>query len=324
MAEKTVRELKTREPGEGIRRRKEGTAEIRPSLLSENIVGQIRFIALDQLVPFSKQARQSFDEQDIQTLAETIKEYGIRQPLTVLQREEDLTTFEIVSGERRYRAAHLLGLPKVPCIILTDSRQAEEIALIENIQRTDLTPLELGVGYAQLIASGRFRNAEEIAEKLGVSRSQVFEYIQYARFPEFIKEALCDRNILRSKDITRVFLRRLKECDSDAQMITFIANTYKAAKAASLTSSDEEGESTLVPFPPSLGEGGNQTNALLDVKWQDFVKKKRDRRRMTLMSISLENGDLRPQLRGLKVCPKYLLPQIRLLLQDVIREIEEG
>ena len=312
-----MKELKIREPGEGIRRRKEGTADIRPSLLSENIVGQIRFIALDQLVPFSKQARQSFDEQDIQALAETIKEYGIRQPLTVLQREEDLTTFEMVSGERRYRAARLLGLQKVPCIILTDSRQAEEIALIENIQRTDLTPLELGMGYAQLIASGRFRNAEEISEKLGVSRSQAFEYIQYARLPEVIIETLCDRSVLRSKDITRVFLRRLKECGSDGRMLTFIAQTSKASMSG-------EGESTLVPFPPSLGEGGNQTNALLDVKWQDFVPKKRDRRRMTLMSISLENGDLRPQLRGLKVCPKYLLPQIRLLLQDVIREIEEG
>ena len=312
-----MKELKIREPGEGIRRRKEGTADIRPSLLSENIVGQIRFIALDQLVPFSKQARKSFDEQEIQALAETIKEYGIRQPLTVLQREEDLTTFEVISGERRCRAAHLLGIQKVPCIILTDSRQAEEIALIENIQRADLTPLELGIGYAQLIASGRFRNAEDIAEKLGVSRSQVFEYIQYARLPEVIIETLCDRSVLRAKDITRVFLRHLKECSSDGRMLTFIAQTSKAAMSG-------EAESTLVPFPPSLGEGGNQTNALLDVKWQDFVPKKRDRRRMTLISISLENGDLRPQLRGLKVCPKYLLPQIRLLLQDVIREIEEG
>jgi ParB/RepB/Spo0J family partition protein len=314
-------------------------------------VHQIRFIALDQLTPFSKQARQSFDDQDLQALAETIKEYGLRQPLTVLQKEEELTRFEIISGERRYRAARLAGLQKVPCIILADSRQAEEIALIENIQRTDLTPLELGNGYAQLIASGRFRNADEIASRLGAPRSQVFEYLQYARFPERVKEALLNPKIIPSQDVTRNFLRRLKEhSQSEGRMMKLIARASdNASEVASDKSSDaskestssgssslEEVGSTLVPLPsllgpPSLGfpllesldeEESDKKDLFPEGIEEGEFKKNRDRRRMTLLSISLENGDLRPQLRGLKVCPKYLLPQIRRLLQEVIQEMD--
>jgi ParB family chromosome partitioning protein len=93
------------------------------------------------LVSFKNQKRHYFDGEKLKSLAKTIKEHGIGQPLTVIQSEDKLGVFEIVSGECRFFAAKMTGLDKVPCIIIHDRNAAEEIAVIENVQRADLHPL---------------------------------------------------------------------------------------------------------------------------------------------------------------------------------------
>ena len=117
----------------------------RVSVLNDTQRSEITYLSIEKLLPYRNQARTIFNEEELNALASTIKEHGIRQPLTVLRvaTEEDDVAFEVVSGERRLRAAKIASLSKVPCIIIDDHQKAEEIALIENIQRQDLHPVEL-------------------------------------------------------------------------------------------------------------------------------------------------------------------------------------
>ena len=288
--------IKTREPGEGLRRRNfTPSSEIKTSLMSEGVVESIRYLPLAQLVPFSKQARKVFDTQEIQSLAETIKEYGIQQPLIVMPSENNPQQFEIVSGERRFRAARQAGLEKVPCIIKNGDGKAEEIALIENTQRTDLTPIELGLGYQQLIDSGKCANADDISKKLAVSRSQVFEYLQYAKFPEAIRD-----RVLKTS-ASRAFLRKLRESD-EAEMEELL-DQMESDQEADLEQNYHADDQHETLTPP-------------------LKKRRRERRNMNILTISFNNGELLPQLRGLKVCPKEIHPQIKELLLQIIEGLE--
>ena len=275
--------IKVREPGEGLRRRKE-SPELKYSLLSENIKKEIRFLNTEQLQPYAKQARKKFDQEELVSLASTIKEYGITQPLIVLQAAEDLAKFEVISGERRLRAARLAGLNKLPCIILENARLANEIALVENIQRSDLHPIELGEAYSNLITAGICSSGDQVAEKLGAPRSQVFEYIQYAKFPDEIKQKVMENNIT-----SRALLRELKSFSTEEEMTRF------------LTSIKKEGEKENVTY---------------------LKKIKRERKRLSLMKISLEEGRLMKELKGINNCPPEIIPKIIAELQVIISLLE--
>jgi ParB family chromosome partitioning protein len=150
----------------------------RSSIGMEQFMGEYFFIDVQKLLPYRNQARKIFDEEEIQKLSETIKEHGIRQPLTVLRSSMKDGMFEVVSGERRLRAAKLIGLQKVPCIIIEDRDKADEIALIENIQRENLHPIELARAVSQLISRGGHGNQSDIGRKIGMSRSQMSETLK--------------------------------------------------------------------------------------------------------------------------------------------------
>ncbi len=127
-------------------------------------------IDINKISPNSEQPRQYFMEDKLEELAASIKEYGIIQPL-ILKKSGDY--YEIVAGERRWRAAKIAGLKKVPCIIKDyDENLGYEVALIENLQRVDLNPVEEALGYKKL-AEMLDMSAEQIADKVGKSRSAV-------------------------------------------------------------------------------------------------------------------------------------------------------
>lgn len=133
---------------------------------------KVRQIELSQLHPNPDQPRKDFDPDRLAELAESIKNFGVMQPLIVLAEQEG-DCYRIVAGERRYRAASLAGLTQVPCIVRQlSAMQLAEISLIENIQREDLTPLEEAEGYRSLMENYAYTQ-EKLAQRLGKSRPHV-------------------------------------------------------------------------------------------------------------------------------------------------------
>ncbi len=167
----------------------------RSSLGLEKFMGEYFFIDVQRLVPYQHQARKVFNEEEIQKLSETIQEHGIRQPLTVLRSSLREDVFEVVSGERRLRAAKLIGLKKVPCIIIEDENQAAEIALIENIQRQNLHPIELARSINNLVLKGGHGNQTAIARKLGMSKSQLSETLKVLDLSDDILDEMLKHNV---------------------------------------------------------------------------------------------------------------------------------
>ncbi len=187
----------------------------RPSVGSEERVGEFYYISIEKLTPFKNQARKSFNEESLKKLSDTIKQHGIKQPLTIIKNRDKEGFYEVVSGERRLRAAKIANLKKVPCIIIKSEKDAEEISLIENIQREDLNPIELGNAYKKLIELGFCKSMAEVANKVGVNKSLVVELIGYASFPKSIKELIIEKD-----RFSRDFLRSLKGKKTESEMLS--------------------------------------------------------------------------------------------------------
>ena len=171
------------------------TGSTRPSVFTEKYRGEYFNIEVDKLFAFKKQARKNFNIEALEQLSETIKAYGVRQPLTVIPIENEPGKYEVVSGERRLRASIMAGLKTVPCIIIYDKKTATEISLIENIQREDLHSLELAQAYQQLLDEKICSSQSEIAEKLGLSKSSVSETMKLLTLPLLVKEYILTNNI---------------------------------------------------------------------------------------------------------------------------------
>lgn len=128
-------------------------------------------VMLSQIEPNRDQPRKDFDEQALNELAESIKEHGLLQPILV--RSKPSGGYEIIAGERRWRASRIAGLRTVPVVIKEmDEKEAAEVALIENLQREDLNPVEEAMGYRSLMVSYGLTQ-EQVAERMGKSRSAV-------------------------------------------------------------------------------------------------------------------------------------------------------
>jgi ParB family chromosome partitioning protein len=133
------------------------------------------------------QPRKDFTPEALQELADSIREQGIVQPLLVRPREDD---FELIAGERRWRAAQLLGLTELPVIVReADDRTVLELALIENLQRENLNPLEEALGYAQLIEQFELKQ-DEVAQKVGKSRTAVTNSLRLLKLSPFVQDHL--------------------------------------------------------------------------------------------------------------------------------------
>ncbi len=150
-------------------------------------------ISVDKLVPGQYQPRKNFDKEPLQELAQSIKENGILQPITVRRRQAG--GFEIVAGERRWRAAQIAGMHEVPAIIkeFTD-KEALQLALIENVQREDLDPVEEAESYQRLMQEFGYSQSE-VAEKVGKERSTVANAVRLISLPNEIKEMISEKLI---------------------------------------------------------------------------------------------------------------------------------
>ncbi len=161
------------------------------AIFSENDTednNEVVTIKISQIEPNRDQPRRSFDEDALEELSQSIKEHGVLQPILV--RPQIYGGYQIVAGERRYRASRMAGLTEIPAIIkeLSDS-ETMQIALIENLQRRDLSDLEEAKGYQTLMDEYGF-SQEEVARTVGKSRSAVANTLRLLGLPDDVKELL--------------------------------------------------------------------------------------------------------------------------------------
>jgi ParB family transcriptional regulator, chromosome partitioning protein len=151
--------------------------------IEDRFQNRIVELPLVKVIPNKNQPRQNFKEQSLNELAESIREFGIIQPIMVRSLDGG-GLYEIISGERRYKAAKMLGLATVPCIINqnVDDIASIEMALIENIQRDDLTPIELSHTFKQLIDEFKLTH-EELSKRIGKSRAAITNSLRLLLLP---------------------------------------------------------------------------------------------------------------------------------------------
>jgi ParB family chromosome partitioning protein len=146
-----------------------------------------RRVPIEFLKPNPRNPRRAYPEAELEELAQSLRERGMVQPIVVRKAKGAAEEYEIIAGERRWRAAQRAGLHEVPIVVLEVSdAQALELAIIENVQRSDLNPLEEAAGY-QALATEFGRSQEEIAEIVGKSRSHVANTLRLLKLPETVK-----------------------------------------------------------------------------------------------------------------------------------------
>jgi len=161
--------------------------DARPSINPDRTV-PIEFVSRSP-----KNPRRYFDESELQDLAGSIRQHGIVQPVVVRTTSKD--RYEIIAGERRWRAAQLAGLVDIPVIVRdVDDRTALELAIVENVQRADLNPLEEALGYDQLIAEHGYTQ-NDLGEIIGKSRSHVANSLRLLKLPEPVRDMLAEGSL---------------------------------------------------------------------------------------------------------------------------------
>ncbi len=157
------------------------------------IAGTVVNVSISQIEVNPFQPRTEFEKQALKELSQSIKEYGLIQPITV--RKVSLNKFQIISGERRFRASQLAGLQQVPAFVrIANDKAMLEMAIVENIQRQDLNSIEIAIGYKRLIDECDLTQ-EQLSQKVGQDRTTVTNFLRLLKLPDPIQAALRDKKI---------------------------------------------------------------------------------------------------------------------------------
>lgn len=160
--------------------------------MSNNMEKEIFDIYVDDIIPNRFQPRLTFDETSLKELAESIKQHGVIQPLVVRKIGDK---YEIIAGERRYKASQIAGLQKVPAVIMNlDDQQSAEVAVVENIQRKDLSALEEAESYKKLLDKG-YLTQEQLATRMGKNQSTISNKLRLLGLQDEVKQALLNQKI---------------------------------------------------------------------------------------------------------------------------------
>ena len=219
-----------------------------------HLEGQVVQVNLDDIIPNRFQPRIAFDEKGLNELASSIKEHGIIQPLVLRKLGKK---YEIIAGERRYKASQLAGLTTVPAVISNiDDNSSAEVALVENIQRRDLTPIEEARSYKNLLDKG-YLTQEQLAKKMGLSQSAISNKLRLLNLDNKVQQALLDGKIserharalltLPNKEdqvtwLNKIITERITVRDLDKQLKEFQGEK------------NPEGDIPLVDLTPDLDE----------------------------------------------------------------------
>jgi ParB family chromosome partitioning protein len=159
----------------------------------EYVVGAIAHVAVEKIEPNPFQPRMQFNEEELAELTLSIQSQGIIQPITV--RKMGYDKYQLISGERRLKAAKLAGLTEIPSFIrIANDEQMLELALVENIQREELNPLEIAISFQRLLDECQLKQ-EELSKKVGKDRSTVANYIRLLKLPTEVQIAIRDKKI---------------------------------------------------------------------------------------------------------------------------------
>lgn len=169
-----------------------GLGSLIPSGVSPTAVSGIDMIAISDVSPNPFQPRKHFDEESLSTLADSIRELGVLQPILVRKSENG---YELIAGERRFRASKRVGLTEIPALIkdVNDSVSLEQ-AIVENIQRSDLNPLEESAAYQQLIEEFELTH-DQVAKRVGKSRASVTNTLRLLQLPPSIQKMIRDSKL---------------------------------------------------------------------------------------------------------------------------------
>lgn len=221
----------------------------------EDRVNIVLFVPVDHIRKNPHQPRKEFDEERLDELADSIKEHGLIQPITVRYIGEK--RFELISGERRLKAAKLAGLKEIPAFIReADDEQSMAFALIENIQREELNPLEVALGYKRLLEEFDYTQAE-VAKRVGKNRTTVTNMLRLLNLPDFIQSALKANQIsmgharalitIEDEDVQKKILDKVIDSGMSVRQIEeAVRDVSKPSRTKKKTSSSNKEE--LDPF----------------------------------------------------------------------------
>ena len=206
---------------------------------------KVQEISITSLKPNKFQPRKVFNEDELRELSTSIKEYGILQPI-IVRKTIEISTFEIIAGERRFRAAQMVGLQTVP-VIVKDFNDEDTLclALIENVQRSDLSVIEEAEAYNSLINDFHYTQ-QDISDFVGKSRSHIANLIRLLDLPDKVKE------MLYNKEISMGHARALINCDKAVEIAKIVIDnqlsvrdTEKMVKEYNESKDDKDNNTTL-------------------------------------------------------------------------------
>ena len=227
---------------------KSETNNVQEELSSEAIISETFELAIDKIEPNPSQPRSNFENNPLNDLAISIKSLGIIQPITVRSVKQD--KYQFISGERRYRAAKIVGLKSIPVFVrLADDQEILEMALVENIQRQDLDPMEIAISYNRLIEDCNLTQ-QQVSERVGKNRSTVGNYIGLLKLSPLVQAGLRDRDISmgharalvglsESSESDMLYHRCIKGSWSVRQLETAVRAIGKGIKSPILTEDDQ-------------------------------------------------------------------------------------
>lgn len=193
---------------------------------STNKADRLWHIPISEIVPNTEQPRKEFSHSDLEDLVASIKKHGILQPITVTERDNG--GYELIAGERRFRASTIAGLVTIPALVRSATQQERlELALIENIQRQELNPIEEAFAYQRLIEEFNLTQ-QQVSEQVGKSRPAIANRLRLLDLPDVIQKALIDGKISSTKARTILSLKDEKE---QVKMFTDIQNSGGATLA---------------------------------------------------------------------------------------------
>lgn len=219
----------------------------------------ITYINIDHIRPNPYQPRKQFNVTALEDLCESIKQYGVIQPISV--RKLSTNSFELVAGERRLRAAEMAGLREIPAIIVTvTDNDSAVMALIENLQREDLTFMEEAEGYNNLLIEHGLTQ-EELAQKIGKSQSTIANKIRLLKLPPLVKKIIADNNL------TERHARALLKLHDEQLQLRVLKRVCE--RGLNVKKTEELVERAIEKYTREVREGGGEkkvTRAVKDIR----------------------------------------------------------